>query len=357
MGAQVELFRLFGFAIEPQRLTDPSLFNDPLGGQLPIKATLRQALDRSLRDGEGSGRMTQVDLNGDLAPDGGRRSDVRDAVLGLAFERSATARTAALDLARRLSRAMDERSPDCLFLIAAYRERGKDERRVAVWIFPQDEAFRFSPGGQAASTDIELLTDIFSRTSGLRKMALFSGKDIKTHFLGARVLDFQTGRADDVAVFWIERFLDAKLSITPAAGTKVLADGLRRASEADLTLEEKHQVHAAAQAVYTMPKQNWSMVEIANDFLSGKAREVFLATAENEETRMSVFQLDRTALQKRLNVRNFRLPNGVFVSAPIEQVGEGKVVQVQDAADGEGEIEKLRVEADVIQDRLGSRRV
>jgi 37-kD nucleoid-associated bacterial protein len=352
----VKLTRLYGFGTEPQRLVHPDDFVDPLGGQLPIKATLRNALGRSLRGAEESGNLTRVVLNVDPAPDGERSSLVRDAVRGVAFGSTAVARGAALELARQLSRAMDERSLECLLLVAAYKEQGNDERQVAAWIFPQDEAFRFSPGGNTNS-DIELLNDIFSRTSGLRKMALFVGKDIESHFLTGQVLDYQQGRADEVSDFWIERFLDAKLSITPAAGTKVLAEALRNASKAsDLTLIERRQVHAAALAMHVMPQGSISLESVANQFLSGKAKKVFLETAENDETRTSNFQLDHAALQQRLKVRNFGLPDDVWVSAPIDQVGDGKLVQLAEPDDGDGAVEHLRIEADVLEDHLASRR-
>jgi hypothetical protein len=351
----MELFRLYGFAIQPQRLIDEDLFVDPEGGQLTVRASLRNALNGSLKVAEDSGRLTQVTLNVDLSPGGGRTNPLRTATMNLAFGSGAKSKAAALALAVQLSRAMDERSPECLFLVAAYRESGNEERRVALWIFPQDEAFRFSPG----ENDIELLTDIFSRTSALRKMALFSGKELDTHFLTGEVLDYQTGRADDVANFWIQRFLESRLAITPAAGTKVLADALKRAASADLNAEENQQVHTAALAIHTMPQTHWSLEQIANEFLSGKARDVFLSTAENDATRTSVFELDRAALQRGLNYRNFRLPDNVWVSAPIDQVGDDKLVQVEtqdDRVDGGGPAERLRIDADVLQDRLGSRR-
>jgi hypothetical protein len=163
-----------------------------------------------------------------------------------------------------------------------------------------------------------------------------------------------------VAGFWIRRFLEAGLSITPAAGTKVLADALKRASDADLSQEENQQVHAAALAIHTMPQTHWSLEEVANNFLAGKAREVFLATAENDATRTSTFELDRAALQRGLSYRNFRLPGDVWVSAPLDQVGDGGLVQVEPSDDGDSENslgELLKLEAEVIQDRLGSRRV
>ncbi len=352
----MKLSRLFGFAIEPQRLTHPDDFADPLGGQLPVKAALRNALDRSLAVAAEGQNLTEIVLNVDPKPDGERTSLVRDAVKGLAFGGKAESRTSGLELARQLSRAMDERSLECLLLIAVYVEKGQDERQVAAWIFPQDEAFRFSPEGDTGS-DIELLTEIFSRTSGLRKMALFTGKNIKSHFLKGKVLDYQQGRRDDVSDFWIQRFLDAKLAITPAAGTKVLATALREASKApDLSLIERRQVHAAALALHTMPQGSVSLQGVADQFLSGTAKKVFLGTAENDETRASNFKLDHDAFDERLKVRNFHLPEDVWVSAPIDQVGDGKVVQLEEEMDGDGAVERLRVDADVLEDRLASRR-
>ncbi len=134
----VNVFRLFGYAIEPQRTVSDGEFVDPEGGSLPIRASLRSALAKSLKVAEDSGLMTQVTLDLDRGADGHRSSLVRDAVLDLAFRRGSASERGALGLARQLSRAMDYRSRDCLFLCAAYREG--DKRRVALWIFPQDES-------------------------------------------------------------------------------------------------------------------------------------------------------------------------------------------------------------------------
>ncbi|HEY2716678.1 MAG TPA: nucleoid-associated protein [Solirubrobacterales bacterium] len=353
----MDLTRLFGYEIEPQRTVEEDLFNPPLGGELAIGESLRVALDNSLRVAQKSNKMTEVVLRVDEDPDRERTCPVRDAVLEVAFGDESAAAAGADWLAAQLSRAMDERSKDCLLLIAAYGEDGKKTRRVAAWIFPQDEAFRFTAGKEG--NDIELLTEIFSRTSALRKMAVFEGKRLATNFITADVLDFQFGRADDVADFWITQFLEARLSITSAAGTKVLADALKRASEADISPAENEQVHNAAIAIRTMPQSHWSLEEVANTFLSGNAREVFLAAAPNDIARTSSFKMDRPALERGLSFRNFKLTKNVYVSAPIEEVGEDKIVRVERAegAADDGTGEKVHIDAEIVQDRLGSRHV
>ena len=101
----------------------------------------------------------------------------------LAFAlRTERAEVGAVDLAARLSSAMDNRSPACLFLAAAYRDNASAlSREVALWIFPRDDAFRFRSQAQA----IDLLSDVFRRTSRLRKLARFSGRNLRTDFLDA----------------------------------------------------------------------------------------------------------------------------------------------------------------------------
>lgn len=351
----MRLFRLFAYPVEPQRTAVPEEFIDPVGSRIDWTTELEGALSTALAAAR---RMTTVDLRLDTAP-GRRTSDVRDGVMAFAFEfRNETAEQAALGLARRLSMSMDERSKPCLFLAAAYRESASARRRrVALWIFPRDEAFRFH------QMTIELLNDIFSRSSRLRKLALFEGNQIRSHFTSARVLDFQAGGIDEVARFWIDRFLDAQLSISDEAGTRLLAQTISRVSETELTSDQREQLQAAAIAVRTMPRNRWSLEQFASQMLSGELRTSFLAEAPNDESRRSIFGFERQIFEDSLRTRIFRLDGGVTVYSPLEEVGN--TVQVVHAR---GEVtaatapganargERLRVEGTVVSDRMSKRR-
>jgi hypothetical protein len=279
--------------------------------------------------------------------------------MDFAFQvRHETAEQAALGLARRLSMSMDERSKPCLFLAAAYRESANaPRRRVALWIFPRDEAFRFH------QMTIELLNDIFSRSSRLRKLALFEGNQIRSGFTNARVLDFQAGGVDEVARFWIDRFLDAQLSISNEAGTRLLAQTISRVSEAELRPDEREQLQAAAIAVRTMPRTSWSLEQFATQMLSDELRARFLADAPNDESRRSVFGFERQVFEESLRTRIFRLDGGVTVYSPLEEVGNTvRVVQArrgEEATMSPGENargERLRVEGTVVSDKMSKRR-
>lgn len=349
----MQLFRLFAYPVEPQRTTND--FIDPVGSQIDWTAELEGALGAALAAAR---RMTMVDLRLDTASER-RSSDVRDGVMNFAFEpRHDTAEQTALGLARRLSMSMDDRSKPCLFLAAAYREAASaPRRRVALWIFPRDEAFRFH------EMTIEFLNDIFSRSSRLRKLALFEGNQIRSHFTNARVLDFQAGGVDEVARFWIDRFLDAQLSISDEAGTRMLAQTISRVSEAELTAEQREQLQAAAIAVRTMPQTRWSLEQFATQMLSDDLRERFLSGAPNDESRRSVFGFERQVFEDSLRTRIFRLDGGVTVYSPLEEVGN--TVQVVPTRGGHGSSvaqgenargERLRVEGTVVSDRMSKKR-
>src|SRR5690349_21762821 len=127
------LFRLYAYSVEPQRTVSEADFVAPAGGAVATGAALRSALDAALGTARAE-RPTSVSLRVDPDPKV-RTSPIRDAVMQVAFAvRTESAEAAAEGLAERLSRAMDNRSPACLFLAAAYRESAATpSREVALW--------------------------------------------------------------------------------------------------------------------------------------------------------------------------------------------------------------------------------
>jgi hypothetical protein len=192
-------------------------------------------------------RRTAVDLEVDPAS---RTCAVRECLLSLAFETDGNAAQAADGLAVRLADAMDRRSAPCLFMGTVSGE--SNDRTVALWTFPRDEAFQFATSGGIAS--VSLLDDVFSQTSGFRKAALFRGSNIRTDFITGRVLDLQiSSRRGEAAQYWIRGFLGARLAISGESGTRVLAATLRSTWEATTDATERDQLFAALTAVRDRP--------------------------------------------------------------------------------------------------------
>lgn len=332
----MELFRLNAYSVVPQRgVENPS---EPEGGAVRITAELRSLTDESLASTKLE-NSTLVDFQVDTTT---RTNATRDSILDYAFGKRAAAEKAAIFLARRLSRGMDHRSKPCLFVLAARRDDAS--RAVTLWTFPRDEAFRLNRGRGGPS--IEVLTDIFSQTSALRKAAHFQGKQLRNAFLSGRALDSQAQDAlRDVADFWISRFLECRFGIAGDAGTRVLAKTILKAYQSLESPEDKESLYSAVMAVRNTPNPRLSLRTFGNRYLSGTAKEVFVKSAPNAESLSSLFDFQRTVFDSTVQFRIFQLDTGVYVSSPLGEVG--KSVQISD-----GKRRRLSCLGDIVDERL-----
>ncbi len=268
----MELFRVHAYSVSPQRRAE--LSTEPEGGAVTISAELRRVITENLESSELE-KKTVVDFQVDPTT---RTNSTRDCILQYAFGELSAARAAALSLAKRLTAAMDMRSTSCLFVPTAFRD--DDRRTVTLWTFPRDEAFRLHHGRRGPS--IEVLTDVFSQTSRLRKTAYFQGQQLRNEFLSGRVLDFQANHASrDVADFWISRFLECWFGIAGDAGTRLLARTVRKAYEECDNLEDKETLYTAVMAMRHSPHQRSSLQEFADRYLSGQAHDIFINAVPN----------------------------------------------------------------------------
>jgi hypothetical protein len=354
----VNLFRLFGYAVHPQRTTPDEELTAPTGGRIDVVATVSSLLDEALARAQRE-QPTRVKLR--VRPDGSRSSLVRDAVIEFAFASSANvAEPAAERLAEKLSRSMDLRSFSGLFLVAGYRTNARDRaRQVALWVFPRDDVLRF----ESQRHRIEVVQDVFSRTSQQRKLALLKGRNARGQFHQADVLDFQArGRVGDLAAFWVEEFLEADPLLTDIAGTRFLADVFVRTSAKLEDPDELDRVHAAVVGLRHGPVLERSIDQLANSTLEGEAREVFIREAAarlpNPDVRRTRFRLERDTFAETLGFRMFRTRTGARVVAPIEEAGRTWELEERPAdAAGDQTEQVLRLEDVVISDKLRRGRV
>jgi len=311
----MELFRLHAYAVFPQRGSTQAY--QPDGGSVAVNDALRQVIEENL-DSANFGSRTRVDFDVNTST---RTNEVRDLVLQYAFGEPAAARAAAVSLTRRLANAMDLRSTPCLFIPAAMREG--ETRTVTLWTFPQDEALRLRRHRSGPS--IQVLTDIFSNTSRLRKAAQFSGRSLRNHFLSGRVLDFQANHVSkDVADFWINRFLQCRFGLAGDAGTRLLARAVRKAYDECEDLKDKEDLYTAVMAMRRSPHKRLSLEDFADRYLetSGTAHSVFLGAIPNQESLTATFDFQTDVFDKTLHFRIFHLDTGVLVSSPLTEIGE-----------------------------------
>jgi len=301
-----------------------------------------QPVEEGLAQAAGKGRL-ETGLPVSLRLDGDRTSIVRDAVMAAAFRTQADFIRASVVLAERLGNAMDGRS-DASLLVVSVHEQPKDVRQVVTWIFPKGTVIRRS----GTTVDLE---EAFIINSRLRKAALLAGTDSRAGFLTARVLDYQTTAIDrKVADFWITEFLDARLQMNSAEGTSRLAGVLRQANDKMQDHPEHQEIlHTAIAAVRTSPQQRLSIRGFATNFLpEGPAREAVLKATKSDEEATSIFDLDVPRFDRLVQYHIYTLANGIRVSAPFVQIGEG--VQIEETEDGRilsasGKIEEEKIRA------------
>jgi len=342
----MELFRLYAFEVTPQRKITPDERVAPTGGAFPVKAEIQEVLDNLLISSKLPTQATvdfRVDGSTNLQQ---RKNVVRNLVMDFAFGSTAKAKAAAQALAEKLGEAMDDRSPPTLLMLTA--SRNGTDRRATLWAFPQDEAFQFRPSRSGAS--IKVLTDIFSRSSRLRKAALFDGKERQTDFWNGHILDLQsTGGFGKAADYWITSFLECRFGMEGEAGTKLLAKHLQGTYES-VSGSGREQLYGAMVAIRTSPKQTWSMVQFAKNYLQGDVKDRFLQSVPPEQRNLS-FKFQREVFEAKLNFRVFQLENNIYVSAPFDTVGDNKAVRILD-----GQQRKLRCEGVVVNEQVRARR-
>jgi hypothetical protein len=328
----VDLSQLHAFAVEPMRTTD--LEEAPAGGRVEVTAALGRVLDRANAAARFDTR-TRVAFR---VPPDTRTNEVRDLLLSYGFGDNVEADQAAAVLAGRLAHSMDQRTPAGLFIMAASPLR--TSCLVFLWLFPRDQAFRFRSGPKGAT--LQVLSDVFSQTSHLRKGALFQGRKQRNEFLLGRVLDFQVRLKTRVAAdYWIEDFLMCNLGTHGDSGTRLVARAFRSAFDALSDSEDQRDLFSSMMAVRRADGRRWTINELTEEYLDGAGRAAFLDAIPQEDTRTAAFEFQTVVFDEALKFRVFQLDTGVFVSTPFGEVGRSVVVEEK------GE-RKLRCEGQIV---------
>jgi hypothetical protein len=335
----VKLLRVYAFTVVPQRkAATPS---SPSGGSLRVNAGIQQALDEAYKKAK-LDRQDVIDFRVDPAT---RTCEVRDSILELAFGDARKAKSIALTIATRLSKSMDDRSPSAL-LVLSTEEDGAKARRATFWAFPRDESFQFR--NNKSGVVVKLLQDTFSRNSRLRKAAMFEGHRTKADFLSGRVLDYQADTGRKAADYWIDLFLDCTLGLKGEAGTRILAQCLRKAfADADDSATREN-LYAAMMAIRHSNQRRTSLKKFARERLNPKATKLFLDASPNDEIKTATFDFKKDVFDRTLNFRVFQLEKDIYVSAPLGTIG--KEVTVTD-----GPQRRLKCEGIVKDEKLKAR--
>lgn len=332
-----QLIAAYAYEVSPRQLT--RFAGGAVAPTDPLQAALDSAFDRS-KILTAPAVTFLVDTSSPT-----RAHPIRDAALAVAFDPSPQEAVVGT-VAARLATSMDNRSKPSLLMVSVHESSQPSARRLLLWTFPQQQVFNLTFEG--GHTSLELL-EAFNRESSLRKVALLDGPNIPAGMLTARVLDFQSTAAErTVADLWIVKFLAARLQMSDAEGTQLLARALRAAHSK--TRNDQHaqdQISAAITGLRVTAVPRWSIDSVASQYLDGVAAAAFIGGVRAEE-RAAIFGIDLQRLDQLIQYKRFTLDNGVVVSAPFVEIGVDGGVQVTEV-DGkrrlhaEGEIQEEQV--------------
>jgi hypothetical protein len=309
-------------------------------------AAVSVAIDETT-EGIRAGKWIDADLQIDSASDD-RSHVIRSQAIKVAFGSDSEALEGADQIAAHLSASTDARSKDSLLMIVVADDETATE--VKLWTFPQEGVFQISQAGQAGKGPSVQATEAFSRGSHLRKAAIFKGKNLRTDFLSCRVVDFQVNAAARAAAdFWIERFLDARLSLSSNVGTRMLANALRETVSAADGPEERLELVGAAQALRQSNREKWSIGSVADELLREPARSRLLGHPAAKRYKDGLFSLDRDAFDRLINFRVYQLDTGVWVSTPFTDKPEGVEIST------EGDERRLTATGRIVAETVRSR--
>lgn len=336
----MKLARLFAYNVEPGRKAEGLI--TPTGGAIQVNQGVEDVFTTLMKE---MNARDPVDCRVDQTT---RTNEVRDLLLTISFGTGPGPSGAAKAFAERLGSVMDRRSSPCLLVMGSLLDGPKV--RLVICTFPQEAAIRLS--AQGARSSIEMLEDVFSIRSKLRKAAVFEGQNRRTDFIRGNVLDFQARSTDrQAADFWIDSFLDCQLALHGDAGTRELARCIKKAYQAAESSSEQEALHAGMVALRTSPRHRWSLASFADTYLTGASKDAFISLAANETSVHADFDFVREVFDQTLNFRVFRLEGDVFVSAPFDQVGPNRSVVVTD----ENERRLLRCEGSVVKEEVRTR--
>ncbi len=341
--------RVWAYAVRPgagDAGHDLGIVGGPIDESARLRAALEIAAERA-RQGDWTDVVFKVEW---IEDDNGRRRScrTRDELMRLAFGITRAQDAAAAYLAARLSAAMDGRSQPHLLVVVGGIDGATADGRATLWTFPRDDALRFDP---STHPTVEILENVFSQTSRLRKAAKFTGQPHDGSFLDGQVLDFQTGRNSiDVANYWVDRFLECSLAVTSIQGTENVAAAIRKVNALLVAPADREQLNIAVLALRNSPRPSWTLDEIADTFLS---EELGARVREASDPAMTNarFEINRASYDRLLTTRVFSLESGVVVSSPLAEVGtpdQPRAVVVEG--------DQLSCRGTIVKERLSGRR-
>jgi hypothetical protein len=254
------------------------------------------------------------------------------------------------ELAQELQSVTTNRSGLGLFFLIAGQE-SKQHHRIVLSRFPADEGIVANES--RTTLKVEFIERIFMKSARAYKSATFKGASLDSGFWKGRAVDKQISGTVELSQYWIDEFLLAQIETTAAAGTKRLAQAVRKAIKETPDPEVKTKLVAASGLLGNLGGQHVSPESIVQSFsLPPAAAEAIRTALPRPESYVETFQFDSVEYERELPFRAVELDNGAHLFADNKRFDE---VFHSEPLDGETGKVRYTTEGKVVRQNLAKR--
>jgi hypothetical protein len=182
--------------------------------------------------------------------------------------------------------------------------------RLLVARFPADSGVVAHE--RSSGLTVEFLDRVFMKNARAYKSVFYVAR---RGFWDGKAVDKQTESVREISEYWINEFLQSDLRTTSQAGSRRLADALRKATQsADDNL--RVELMSAAQVIRSQPPRPTSILKIMTDLnLSADAIDAVSRTVGRKELLSERFKFDRNEYDLHIGLRMVALDNGATLMA------------------------------------------
>lgn len=257
--------------------------------------------------------------------------------------------TNAQQIVERLRDVTDRRSGIGLVFIMNGQHGIKN--RTVISRFPANEAILAQV--DAGGLDVEFLDQVFIRKMSAYKAIMLEDADPSAKYWSGYATDRQAGGApENISGYWLDEFLAADFSETPKAGTKRLADALKKAVKANPNLSVKTEIASAVSLAPTALKGK--MISIDDFCLHFGLSEDAVSSIKGQMRKPSLvskkFKFDEQEFMKTVPYRSVEMDSGAILTAPSDEFDEVFAV----TEESEGKV-RISTEGRVSDQRMAKR--
>ena len=188
-------------------------------------------------------------------------NELHDLLNQLAFNDEKEKIEVATEIATKLVASLHRRAPEINLFVIIHAIKG-NLHKISLWKLPAGEVLE--PGPKSDKPFLKHLEKVFSKENKYFKAATFVDEKSKVAFWKGFVEDNQTRRKEDVATYWLEKFLTAEKSMSDKYGTRLLIEKTREVI-AESSSEEQDKILNALSIVHEKGK-NMTMRNIVETY-------------------------------------------------------------------------------------------